>query len=93
MPTPHWNDAHLTIAATLAALPCGYGFGAVADALLAGGYGIDQAWILTVPLSLLAAIAVAFLPLLAAETRFLINGVGAIAAVDLHVMVRLLADQ
>jgi len=44
-----------------------------------------------VPLSLLAAIAVAFLPLLAAETRFLINGIGAIAAIDVHVMVRLLA--
>jgi hypothetical protein len=44
-----------------------------------------------VPLSLLAAIAVAFLPLPTAETRFLINGVGAIAAIDVHLMVRLLA--
>ena len=55
MPTPHWSDAHLTIAAMLAALPCGYGFGVVAAFLLAGGYGLTQAWLVTVPLSLLAA--------------------------------------
>jgi len=29
---------------------------------------------------------------LRAETRFLISGVGAIAAIDLHLMVHLLAD-
>jgi hypothetical protein len=76
----------------LAALPCGYGFGAVTGFLLNGGYGIAQAWLVTVPLSLIAAVAVALLPLLRAETRFLISGVGAIAAIDLHLMVHLLAD-
>jgi hypothetical protein len=90
MPTLHWSEAHFTTAAVLAALPCGYGFGVVADFLLAGGYAIGQAWLVTVPLSLLAAVAVALLPLLTAETRFMINGVGAIAAIDLHVMIRLL---
>jgi len=45
-----------------------------------------------VPLSLIAAVAVALLPVLRAETRFLISGVGAIAAIDLHLMVHLLAD-
>jgi hypothetical protein len=91
MPISHWNDARFTTAAVVAALPCGYSFGAVAAFLLAGGYGIGQAWLVTVPLSLLAAVAVALIPLLAAETRFMINAIGAIAAIDLHIMVRLLA--
>jgi hypothetical protein len=84
MPTPHWSEKRFATAAVLAALPCGYGFGAVAAFLLDGGYGIAQAWPVTVPLSLL--------PVLRAETRFLISGVGAIAAIDLHLMVHLLAD-
>jgi hypothetical protein len=91
MTTPHWSEARLTTAAVLAALPCGYGFGVVSAFLLAGAYGIAQAWLVTVPLSLTAAVAVALLPRLAAETRFLISGVGAIAAIDLNLMVRLLA--
>jgi hypothetical protein len=91
MTTTHWSEARFTTAAVLAALPCGYGFGIVAAVLLAGGYGIGQAWLVTVPLSLIAAVAVALLPLLAAETRFLISGVGAIAAIDVNLMVHLLA--
>jgi hypothetical protein len=92
MPTPHWSEKRFATAAVLAALPCGYGFGAVAAFLLDGGYGIAQAWLVTVPLSLFAAVTVALLPVLRAETRFLISGVGAIAAIDLHLMVQLLAD-
>jgi hypothetical protein len=92
MSTLDWSEGRFTTAAVLAALPCGYGFGAVAAFLLAGGYGVAQAWLVTVPLSLIAAIAVALLPVLRAETRFLISGVGAIAAIDLHLMLRLLAD-
>jgi hypothetical protein len=90
MPTSHWSESHFTTAAVLAAVPCGCGFGFVAAFLLAGGYGIAHAWLVTVPLSLLAAVAVALLPQLTAETRFMINGVGAIAAIDLHVMMQLL---
>jgi hypothetical protein len=88
----HWSEKRFATAAVLAALPCGYGFGAVAASLLNGGYGIAQAWLVTVPVSLVAAVAVALLPLLRPETRFLISGVGAIAAIDLHLMVHLLAD-
>jgi hypothetical protein len=91
MPTPHWSDGRLTTAAMLAALPCGYGFGAVSASLLAADYGLGQAWLVTVPLSLLAAAGLALLPQLRPETRFMINGVGAIAATDLHFMIRLLA--
>jgi pantoate kinase len=91
MPALLWSDGRLTIATVLAALPCGYGFGVVAAFLLAGAFGIAQAWLVTVPLSLLAAIALAFLPLVAAETRFMIVGVGATVAIDLHLMVGLLA--
>ncbi len=91
MPTPYWTETRFTLAAVLAALPCGYGFGIVAAFLLTGGYGHGQAWLVTVPLSLVAAIAVALIPLLTAETRFMVVGIGAIAAIDLHFMVRLLA--
>jgi hypothetical protein len=92
MPTPNWSENRFVTAAVLAALPCGYSFGAVTAVLLNGGYGIAQAWLVTVPLSLIAAVGMALLPLLRAETRFLISGVGAIAAIDLHLMVHLLAD-
>ena len=91
MPTPLWSDGRLTIAAALAALPCGYGLGVVADFMLAGAFGIAQAWLVTVPLSLLAAVGLAVLPRVAAETRFMIVGVGAIVAIDLHFMVGLSA--
>jgi len=47
MPTPHWSEKRFATAAVLAALPCGYGFGAVAAFLLDGGYGIAQAWLVT----------------------------------------------
>jgi hypothetical protein len=40
----------------LAALPCGWGFGAVS----AADYGLGQAWLVTVPLPRLAAAGWAF---------------------------------
>lgn len=87
MPLPASSDARLTLAAVLAALPCGYCFGVVAAFVLAGGPDVGQAPLVTVPLGLLAAIAFALLPFLGAQTRFMTMVVGAIAAADVFLMV------
>lgn len=88
MPSPGASDARFTLAAILAALPFGYGFVVVAAVLLAGGPDTGQAPLLTVPLGLLAALIVALLPLLQAQTRFIITVVGAIASAVVFLMVR-----
>jgi hypothetical protein len=87
--SPHWTNARLALAAVLAALPCGYGSGVVAAYLLSGGPDIGRAPLLTVPLALLVTTVFGLLPFLPAETRFMITGVGAIAAAVLLLMVRL----
>jgi hypothetical protein len=89
IPSPRWSDARLAVAAVLAALPCGYGSGVVAAYLLSGGPDIGRAPLLTVPLALLVTTVFGLLPFLQAETRFMITGVGAIAAAVLVLMFRL----
>jgi hypothetical protein len=89
IPSPRWTDARFAVAAMLAALPCGYGSGVVAAYLLSGGPDIGRAPLLTVPLALLVTTVFGLLPFLQAETRFMITGVGAIAAVVLLLMVGL----
>jgi hypothetical protein len=88
MPLLRSTDARLTAAAVLAALPCGYCFGVAAAFLMAGGPNIGQAPLLTVPLSMIAAILFALLPLVGAQTRFLTMVVGAIASADVFLMVQ-----
>jgi len=88
MPSPGPSDARLTLAAVLAALPCGYCFGIVAAVLLAGGPNVGDAPLLTVPLGVLAATVFALLPFVEAQTRFVITVVGAIAAAVVFLMVR-----
>jgi len=87
-PSPARSNARLTLAAVLAALPCGYCFGVVAAFVLAGGPDVGQGPLLTVPLGLLAAIAVALLPVLHAQTRFTITVVAAIASAVAFLIVR-----
>jgi hypothetical protein len=88
MPSPGSSDARLTIAAVLAALPCGYCFGVVAAFLLAGGPNVGQVPLLTVPLGMLLATLFALLPFVGAQTRFMTMVVGAIASADVFLMVR-----
>jgi hypothetical protein len=85
---PVSNDARLTAAAVLAALPCGYGFGVVAAFFMAGGPDIGLAPLLTVPLAMLVAVLFALLPLVGAQTRFLTMIVGAIASADVFLIVQ-----
>jgi hypothetical protein len=82
------SDARLTLAAVLAALPCGYCFGVVAAFLLAGGPNVGQAPLWTVPLGLLLAVLFALLPFVGAQTRFMTMVVGAIASADVFLMVQ-----
>jgi len=82
------SDVQLTVAAVLAALPCGYCFGVVAAFLLAGGPNIGHAPLVTVPLSMAVATLFALLPFVGAQTRFMTMVVGAIASADVFLMVR-----
>ena len=82
------GDSRLTIAAVLAALPCGYCFGVVAAFLIAGGPNIGQAPLLTVPVGMLVAVLFALLPFVGAQTRFMTMVVGAIASADAFLMVQ-----
>ena len=82
------SDARLTIAAVLAALPCGYCFGVVAAFLMAGGPNIGHAPLLTVPLACSWQILFALLPFVEAQTRFMTMVVGAIASADVFLMVQ-----
>jgi hypothetical protein len=79
----------LVVAAALAALPCGYGFGVVAAFVLAGGADVGGTPLVTVPLALAMGAAVSLLPVLEAHTRFMIMGTAAITATVLFLMVRL----
>lgn len=81
------SDRRLTLVAALAALPCGYGIGIVVAYLLAGGPEIGRLPLMTVPLALLATAAFALMPLIDAQTRFMVMTVGAIAATVLALMV------
>lgn len=87
MPGP--GNAWFAAAAVLAALPCGYCFGVVAAFLLNGGPNVGETPLLTVPVGLLTAVAVALLPIVEAQTRFTIMVVGTIAAAVVYTMVRL----
>jgi hypothetical protein len=88
IPSPDASDTRLTIAAVLAALPCGYCFGVVAAFLLAGGPDVGQMPLLTAPLGMLGASLFALLPFVDAKTRFMTMVVGAIASADAFLMVR-----
>jgi len=88
MPSPGSSDARLTVAAVLAALPCGYCFGVVAAFLLAGGPNVGQVPLWTVPLGLVVAVLFALLPFVGAQTRFMTMVVGAIASADVFLMVQ-----
>ena len=88
MPSPDASDARLTVAAALAALPCGYFFGVVAAFLVAGGPELGQAPMWTVPVGLVVAVLFALLPFVGAQTRFVTMVVGAIASADAFLMVQ-----
>jgi hypothetical protein len=87
-PTAGSGDTRLTIAAVLAALPCGYCFGVVAAFLMAGGPDVGQVPLLTVPVGMLVAVLFALLPMVGAQTRFMTMVVGTIASADAFLMVQ-----
>jgi hypothetical protein len=87
-PSAGAGDTRLTVAAVLAALPCGYCFGIVAAFLMAGGPDIGQGPLLTVPVGILLAVLFALLPFVGAQTRFMTMIVAAIASADVFLMVR-----
>jgi hypothetical protein len=87
-PSAGCGDTRLTIAAVLAALPCGYCFGVVVAFLMADGPNIGQTPLVTVPLGMLAAILFAVLPFVGAQTRFMTMVVGAIVSADVFLMVQ-----
>lgn len=78
MPSLGSSNVWFTIGAVLAAIPFAYMAGLLAAFLLAGGPNIGQGPALTIPLALLASIAFAAVPLLAARIRFVILAVGAV---------------
>jgi hypothetical protein len=87
-PSAGSGDRRLTIAAVLAALPCGFCCGIVAAFLMAGGPDVGRAPFLTVPAGMLAAVLFALLPFVGAQTRFTTMVVGAIASADAFLMVQ-----
>jgi hypothetical protein len=88
MPSLGSRNVWFTVGAVLAAFPFGYCAGLLAAVLLAGGSNIGQGPLLTVPISLLAAIVFASVPILAARTRFTIMTVAAIVSVGLFLVFR-----